>query len=154
MVIFVVAIPKTIPCRRLPLKAAPAGTPTLRDVSAVGFGDTLTAMVLQEMTPLRVEGHMAAEHSPIILHGVAGGEPAMNAQAAGKRAATRGRDSKSSRGTAASLSPPARCETPVQSSSDRSRATATRAIPEDRERPARRHARRRRSGSGNRTPSA
>src|ERR1035437_551342 len=39
MVIFVVAIPKTIPCKRLPLKAASVGTPALLDVTAVGFGD-------------------------------------------------------------------------------------------------------------------
>src|ERR1019366_1552891 len=34
MVIFVVAIPKTIPCKKLPLKAASAGTPALLDVKA------------------------------------------------------------------------------------------------------------------------
>jgi hypothetical protein len=40
MVIFVVAIRKTILCKKLPLKAASAGTPALRDVTAVWFGET------------------------------------------------------------------------------------------------------------------
>ena len=39
MVIFVVAIPKTIPCKGLPLKAASAGTLALLDVTAVGSGE-------------------------------------------------------------------------------------------------------------------
>src|ERR1035437_1045259 len=39
MVIFVVAIPKTIPFKRLPWKAASAGTASLLDATAAGFGD-------------------------------------------------------------------------------------------------------------------
>src|ERR1035438_6678443 len=97
MVIFVVAIPKTIPYRRLPLKAASAGTPTLRDVSAVGFWGQSNGDGSPKNDSFACVGLYGSGAFAHHTAWVAGGGPAMNARAAGKRAVTRGRRSEERR---------------------------------------------------------